>query len=425
MGEEVVFRKTVIQREPWINPKSGFEFIKIYCILLGMIPRHLTAEIQVAYREFKAIAVTGPRQSGKTTLLRHIFCDLPYANLETPKTQEFAATDPERFLTQFPEGAILDEIQRVPQLFSWLQGILDEGKAKFVLSGSNNFLLSESISQSLAGRVAILTLLPFAQAEIANEISLEERLFLGMYPSVVAERIHAGRWYGSYIQTYVERDVRLLKNIGDIDTFRRFMQLLAGRTAQVLNLQSLAGDTGISQPTAKSWLGLLQASFLVFTLRPHTRSFRKQIVKSPKVYFWDTGIVCSLLGIQSADELVSHSARGALFETYCVSEFHKYYANQGETAPLYWWRDKRGHEVDLVVARNPQRMDKLIEFKSGLRVASDAADNLRYLAGLCPDPKPECTVVYGGQEFVQRTAFAQLGWRDMFAGPHRFGLRTH
>ena len=381
-----------------------------------MIPRHLASEIQTTFQQFKSIAITGPRQSGKTTLIRSMFSDYPYVSLENPDQREFATEDPERFLAQFSQGAVFDEVQRAPELFSWLQGVIDNSDAKFVLSGSNNFLLTESITQSLAGRVAILHLLPFSQRELPGGIgSLEQRIFAGMYPSVVADGIDPARWYRSYIQTYIERDVRLVKNIGDLQQFQRFVALLAGRVGQVLNFQALASDAGISQPTAKSWFSLLEASFLVFRMRPFLTNFRKQIVKSPKVYFWDTGVACSLLGIQQFDELVLHKSRGPLFENYCVAELHKQYLNKGVDAPLYWWRDKVGHEIDVIRSRDGMSIDEMIEFKSGWSVDSEAAKNLTYVGGLCEPHTPKRTVVYGGDTARSRRDFEQVSWRALSA----------
>jgi len=372
-----------------------------------MITRRLASVIQEQATGFKVVAITGPRQSGKTTLVRTLFSRMPYENLEHPQTRQFAIDDPAGFLAQFPNGAVLDEIQRVPELMSWLQGIVDENDAKFVLTGSNNFLLSEQVSQSLAGRAAILHLLPFDQSELDRLGPLEQRLFAGMYPPVVANGLDPALWYQSYLATYVERDVRLIKQITDLDAFQRFVGLLAGRTAQQLNLSAVASDAGISQPTARSWLGVLEASFLVFRLSPHYKNYRKRIVKTPKIYFYDTGLVCALLGIGSADELVRHSMRGVLFETYCVAELVKAGLHRNLNKHFYYWRDKTGHEIDLIDDGEPP---KFLEIKSGMTIAADAFKNLRFLRKQAGEDAPRMYLTYAGRQRQQRTDVTVVPW---------------
>jgi len=293
-----------------------------------MIPRESATIIRKLRKQFPVITLTGPRQSGKTTLLQYLYHDIPYASLEDIDVRTAALNDPRGFLTNFPEGAVLDEIQRTPELFSYIQGIVDKNKkAHFVLSGSQNFLLLENISQTLAGRSAILKLLPFSISELQNEKlvpdTYEQLIFTGMYPGIYDRDIGPEYFYPSYISTYVERDVRQIKNIENLNSFSNFLQLCAGRTGQVVNINSLATDAGISPNTARSWLSILEASFIIYFLQPYYENFNKRIIKSPKLYFYDTGLVCSLLGIRSADQVRTFHSKGALFENLIITDLIK------------------------------------------------------------------------------------------------------
>jgi hypothetical protein len=282
------------------------------------------------------VAINGPRQSGKTTLAKAFFDEKPYISLENPDELAHATNDPRGFLSQFPDGAVLDEVQRTPQLFSYLQQIVDEDsrKALFVLSGSNNFLLKQSITQSLAGRVGYLELLPFCLKEIqetpCKNFSTNESIFYGSYPAVICEKLNPRLWFQSYIRTYIERDVRQLKNINDLALFQKFLYVCAGRVGQEINFSKLGNEIGIDHKTAAAWLGILEARYIVYFLQPYYKNFNKRIIKAPKLYFYDTGLVANPLGIRQAEGLQYHSSRGSLIENLVITELLKYRYNMGE-----------------------------------------------------------------------------------------------
>ncbi|NCB85504.1 MAG: ATP-binding protein [Bacteroidia bacterium] len=324
-------------------------------------------ELLALSKQYRAIAVVGPRQSGKTTLVRGVFPEKVYVNLENTDTRRFAIEDPRGFLSGFPDGAILDEVQRVPELFSYLQQILDENttKGQFILTGSINFLLQENISQTLAGRVGYMFLLPLSLHELNQPLpSTDELIHRGLYPELNdGEQMDAAKYYSNYIRTYVERDVRLIKNIVDLYAFERFVRLCAGRTGQLLNMNSLAIETGVDNKTIASWLSVLETSFIVFRLQPYHKNYNKRIVKMPKLYFYDTGLASALLGIENKEQLSLHPFRGALFENMVVLEFLKNRFNHGKTNNLFFWRDNVGTEIDLLI-ENTERLVP-IEIKSG------------------------------------------------------------
>ena len=321
-----------------------------------MIIRDLTDNLIAASRLSPAVTLTGPRQSGKSTLCRVAFPDHAYVSLEAPDTRAFATTDPRAFLAQFDAGVILDEIQRAPELTSFLQGLIDADPrpGRWILTGSQSLNMMESVSQSLAGRTTVLHLLPLARPEVQRfaqfPTTIDEALFTGGYPRILDQGLNPRDWLASYVRTYVERDVRLISNIGDLGAFQRFVQLCASRTAQLLNLSSLAIDAGVSQPTARAWLSVLEATFLAFRLQPYFANIGKRLAKTPKLHFYDTGLVCWLLGIREPDQLRLHPLRGAIFESWVVSEIVKHRFNRGEHAGLYFYRDQRGIEADLIVA---------------------------------------------------------------------------
>lgn len=342
------------------------------------------------------------------------FPNKEYISLEKPQTRSFALEDPEGFLEQFPKGAILDEIQRAPSLFSYLQILVDEkGKGgMFVFTGSQNFLVMEKISQSLAGRISLHKLLPFSLRELPkgklSSSSLNDLLFSGGYPRIYDKSLSPTDWLGNYTETYLERDVRNLKDVGDLSAFQNFLHLCAGRAGQLLNLTSLGNDCGVTHNTAKAWLSVLEASFLIFLLRPHHKNFSKRIKKSPKLYFFDTGLLCFLLGITKPQELTTHSMRGAIFESFVISELMKRRFNQGIHSPLFFWQDKRGREIDCLVEKGEKLIP--IEIKSGQTIASDYFQNLvfwRQLAG-----PSSSFVVYGGSEEQRRKEGHVLPWRN-------------
>lgn len=368
-----------------------------------MIPRTAEKELVRLAGQFKAIAVIGPRQSGKTTLTRHAFREKPYASLENPDTRRFALEDSRGFLDRFPDGAVLDEVQRAPELFSYLQQNLDEDRraGKFILTGSNNFLLQENISQSLSGRIAYLVLLPFSYSEIGagQETDVTEMLFKGLYPPLFDQPLEPVKWYSNYIRTYVERDVRQLKNITDLAAFDRFLRLCAGRTGQLLNMSSLAIETGVDGKTVSAWISVLESSFILFRLQPHHKNFNKRVVKMPKLYFYDTGLLCSLLGIRETAQIFYHPLFGSIFENFIVSEVLKHRYNRGEYHPLYFWRDSLGHEIDVVI----EETDHLypVEIKSGKTITHEYFKNLRYWQKL--NGQPGGTVIYSGNEAQRRS----------------------
>ena len=357
----------------------------------------MTGALIKASQQFPVVSLTGPRQSGKTTLVKKIFPNMVYVSLENPDTLEYALTDPRAFLRQAKDGMIIDEAQRAPELFSYIQGIVDEaGKnGMYVLTGSQNFLLLANISQSLAGRVAIFKLLPFSVEEYGSAFkipSIEELLLKGMYPRIHTQKLEFGSWFESYITTYLERDVRNLKNIGNLYTFQKFLKLCAGRSGQILNYSSLANDCGISHNTARSWISILEASFIVSILPPYYENFNKRLVKSPKLYFLDTGLLCHLLGIHNVQHYSVHPLRGAVFETFVFSELLKIFLHRGLKKELYYWRDKTGHEIDFVIPLGEKKL--ALEVKAGKTVHSDFFRNLNFWKKL--GGGSNCFILYNG-----------------------------
>lgn len=381
-----------------------------------MIARQLGEKAQQLFGQFPALMITGPRQSGKTTLIRSLFSELPYVSLEEPDIRQRALEDPRSFLKNYPNGAVLDEVQRVPNLFSYLQGIIDSNAdCHFVLSGSQHFLLMEQVTQSLAGRVAILQLLPLSLLEMKNAelplSSVEETMFTGGYPRIFNQEITPYDFHTSYLQTYVERDVRQLRQVSDLDLFVRFIRLCAGRIGQLLNVHSLASDVGISTPTAQAWLSVLQTSHIIFLLQPHFKNFNKRLVKTPKLYFTDTGLACNLLGIEKAEQLTSHFLRGGLFENLIILELLKNRYNQGKKSNLYFWRDNHGREVDCLV-ENIDRF-KAIEIKSSQTTNSAFFDGLNFWKDLTADATESMSVVFGGDISIQAAKGDYISWRNL------------
>ena len=381
------------------------------------IARDAAATLRQTAREYPVVAVTGPRQSGKTTLVREVFAHKPYTSFEDLDEREAASVDPRGFLARYPDGAVLDEVQRVPALFSYLQTRIDQARKRgqFVLTGSQQFDLTSRITQSLAGRVALVPLLPFTLGELqaagAAPRRLNELLFRGLYPPLYDIDLHAGNWYGNYIRTYLERDVRQLVNVRDLSAFQRFLRLCAGCTGQLVNLSGLANDCGITHNTAKAWLSVLEASYVVHLLRPHHRNFNKRLVKTAKLYLVDTGLACRLLGIQTPAQLESHPQRGALFETWVVGELLKARYNRGLESNLHFWRDRSGNEVDVLIEDGSKL--SAVEIKSGSTVAADffrGLDRWRSLAGKAAG---DSWLVYGGERSQQRREHRVVPWADI------------
>jgi len=378
-----------------------------------MIERTLATKLISLAKKFQVITLTGPRQSGKTTLVRATFPTLPYVSLEEPDIRQIALTDARGFLTNYPNGAILDEIQNTPDLFSYIQKLVDENRnIQFILTGSSNFLLMEKISQTLAGRTAVLHLLPLSFAELKPDAGQYENLiFKGQYPRIYDRDLAPTDFYPAYIQTYVEKDVRLMKNIGDINSFIQFTQLCAGRIGQLLNYASLASDAGISPNTAKAWLSILESSYILYRLQPYHRNFNKRLVKSPKLYFYDTGIACSLLGIREEKQVNLHYLKGGLFENLIINEFIKRNFHRGENRLPYFWQDNHGKEIDCLLVNG----DKItpVEIKSGKTMSTSYFDNLQYWRQLTAVPEDQGYVVYGGEQFMQSSAGYFISWREL------------
>ena len=382
-----------------------------------MIHRDAASTLTRLANGFPILAITGPRQAGKSTLAKAVFTAKPYVTLENPDEREFAQNDPKRFLARFPQGAILDEVQRTPQLLSWLQGWVDERKVMgdFVLTGSAQFDLIESITQTLAGRVARVELLPLSAGELAEAeklpAALTQMLIQGSYPALYDRQISPQDWFSNYTATYVERDVRQLIAVRDLGLFQTFVKMCAARTGQLLNLASLGADCGISAVTAKQWLTVLETSYVITLLRPHHRNYGKRLVKSPKLYFLDSGLAAWLMGIRDAQTLETHAGRGALFETWVVSELYKQRLNAGQPLDLYFWRDSAGNEVDLIIetARGLQPL----EIKSGSTYAADWAHGLRKWQALAGSECLEPALVYGGEMSFAREGLKVWSWKDV------------
>ena len=382
-----------------------------------MIPRSASLTAQRLAKGFPIVAITGPRQSGKTTLAKAVFPDKPYVTLENPDERDFAQRDPKRFLARFDGGAILDEVQRCPALFSWLQGMVDARRTMgdFVLTGSAQFELISGVTQSLAGRVGRIELLALSAHELAAAdqlpASLEAMMFSGGYPALFDRDLAPGDWFPNYVTTYLERDVRQLIAVRDLSQFQRFVRMCAARSGQLLNLAALGADCGISAVTAREWLSVLEASYLVTRLQPYHRNFGKRLVKTPKLYFLDVGLMAWLMGIRDAASIQNHAARGALFETYVVSEFIKHRFNAGQPADLYFWRDSMGHEIDLVY-ETTQGL-QAVEIKSGTTFASDWPQAIAKWQGFANEETLPPMVVFGGNGAYERQGCKVLGWQEL------------
>lgn len=381
-----------------------------------MIERALKHRLLEMTKKYPIATLTGPRQSGKSTLLKTSFPDYKYVSLEDPDMRLFATDDPKGFLATYSDKTIIDEVQHVPSLFSYIQTYTDNENREgmYLLAGSHNFLLMENVNQSLAGRTAILKLLPFSHHEMKEggilPENVDEEIFKGAYPRIYDKNIEPNDYYPFYIQTYVERDVRLMRNIGDLSKFIRFLKLCAGRIGQLLNISSLANECGISVTAATAWISILEASYICYLLKPDFNNYAKRLVKTPKLYFYDTGLACSLLEIQSAGQISTHFLRGGLFENLVINEFIKDAYNKGMEPNLTFWRDSTGNEVDLL--RTEGGKQYAYEIKSGATYSSDFFKGISKWAKLSGATPDQCFAIYNGNREMKTSFGEVLSWRS-------------
>ncbi len=386
-----------------------------------MIKRHIAAQINRLKKRFPVLALTGPRQSGKTTLLKEMFAGYEYFNLENPEVLSLVENDPAGFINFHPKKIVIDEVQRAPQLLSYIQAVVDEQKlmGNFIISGSENLLLSEKINQSLAGRAAYILLYPLSNQELAGANLLKsnvyQQMFTGAYPAIYDRRIDPIDYYNQYIATYVERDIKQISSISNLSLFRKFLALLAGRIGQLVNLSSLANDVGVSVPTIENWLSILEASFLVVRLQPYYQNFGKRHIKSPKLYFTDTGLACRLLRISSFQELQKHYLIGGLFENFIVMEIQKYIANHANSSQLYFFRDSNGNEVDLLIDSGINQIP--VEIKAAGTFSSDFLKGIQYWRKLVNtsgvDGDQHGYVIYNGRQDYRSKEYSLLKWNEL------------
>ena len=380
-----------------------------------MVKREAEKLLRSLAKQFRAVAVVGPRQSGKTTLVKEVFPRKPYVSLEDPDERLFATQDARAFLSRYPKGAIIDEVQRVPELFSYLQKILDNTRQDglFILTGSNNFLLQENISQTLAGRVGYIDLLPFTYAEVTQykkNLSTDELILNGFYPEIYDRQRKPGLWYPAYIRTYIERDVKQIKNISNTILFNKFLKLCAGRTSQQINLSALSSDAGVDIKTVQSWISILESSFVIFLLAPYHKNFNKRLVKTSKLYFYDTGLACSLLGIKSSNEVSTSHFKGALFENLVIAECLKQRMAKGLDKSISYWRDNKGVEIDLVLQTSREVLP--IEIKSAKTFANDFVRNIHAWNDWANN-KGGLVVFDGDAEMERSNNITVSNWKNM------------
>ena len=413
-----------------LNSNTGFRFDTIAekHYQSNMIRRTLAEVVLESSKKMPIVTLIGPRQSGKTTLARTVFADKAYFSLENPVNREAARMDPVGLLARFPDGVIFDEVQRAPDLLSYIQEAVDEDDraGRFVLTGSQNFLMMQTVSQTLAGRTSLFTLLPFSLRELEEAPDIDPRtpraivdplepsatiwetLWTGLYPRIHDRGLDPQRWLADYHRTYVERDVRDVLRVMDLDGFERFVRLAAAHTGQELNYAALASDAGVSQPTARQWITTLRVSSLVTLLPPHHKNYRKRLRKRPKLHFLDTGLVCYLLGIHSPQVLRNHPLRGAIFESFVVSELTKAFVHRGMEAPLYHWRDATGHEIDVIIDLGDRLVP--VEVKSAATLGAHVFKGLHWWTAIPTNPAEGGLLVHGGTACHEQAGYSVRPW---------------
>jgi uncharacterized protein len=375
--------------------------------------REIKVSVKKALESFPVVAILGPRQSGKTTFIKNTFTDYEYVNLEDPESRLFAKDDPKGFFLNYSKNLIIDEAQKVPELFSYIQIEVDkpDNNRKIILSGSQNFLLHQEITQSLAGRIALFTLLPYSISEIKQEQIIDENpkysIFKGFYPRIISQNFEPTLWYKNYVSTYIEKDVRDIKNISDLDTFQKFIKICASNIGQIFNANQIANNLGISANTVKDWLGILESSYIVFRLQPYFTNIKKRLIKSPKLYFHDVGLASYLLDLKSSEQVFTHYLYGNLFENMVVSDLYKSYTNQGKDPSLYFLRDEAGHEADLIF--QDELGLNIAEIKASQTIRPDYMKNVEYWAKQDLGTSNKI-LIYGGKEDQTRTNFTVKSW---------------
>ncbi len=381
-----------------------------------MIKRTIQSKVLSESKRMPVIAITGPRQSGKTTLVKSAFPNHQYVNLENIQTREFASDDPKGFIEQFEKSVIIDEVQYVPDLLSYIQVKVDEDNknGRFILTGSQHFLLHEKISQSLSGRISMFTLLPFSIGELRGTRfeydASQQYIFNGFYPRIYNEKLDPTKWYQDYISTYIERDVRQIRNIGDLKLFQTFLKLCAGRIGQIVNYNELATQLGLALNTIKKWMSVLEASYIIQLIQPYYNNFNKRLIKSPKLYFIDTGLACYLLNLRSEQDISIHFLKGSLFENLIVTETLKYFYNKGIRKDIYFWRESNGTEIDILVDMGNSL--NIVEIKSGKTVKPDFFQNLRKIKRYADQVPVNAYLVYDGDEEQKRSDSQVISWKS-------------
>lgn len=380
-----------------------------------IIQRKISRHLQNMLKKFPVISLTGPRQSGKTTLLKADFPDYKYYNLERMDHREMISADPMGFLKSTGSKVIFDEAQNLPELFSYIQVFSDERNiaGQYILSGSQSFLLNDRISQSLAGRVSINQLLPFDITELSaiQNLRPEQAILNGFYPRLYDYNISPQDFYPSYLQTYIERDIRTLRAVENLQTFSRFLGLCAGRIGQVLNLTSLANDAGVAVNTAKSWLSLLESSYIIYLLQPYYKNFNKRLIKSPKIYFYDTGVASSLLKLSTPEMVNSHYLYGALFENLIISEIVKCQYHSGKRTTVYYWRESNGIEIDCIIEKENDELI-VLEIKGGQTFTKDYLKNLRNFPQSDKTIKTNKMLLYAGDSTNRISDIQITNWKE-------------